>query len=151
MLKPPSVCIWQCHPLSYSPSLTLPLISPSLSLCFSPSFRTAHARAKAEVADQSALSASQDGDIARAVARELSPNFHQPGTHISAPCKHTQAYLLTQTLTVSAPVLPLMFTPLPLINPAFVSFSLCLGRMSPFFLFFFQPKESRAAVNLNEV
>ncbi|XP_030631406.1 junctophilin-1b [Chanos chanos] len=41
--------------------------------------RTAHARAKAEAADQSAQSAIQDSDTARAVARELSPNFHQPG------------------------------------------------------------------------
>uniref|UniRef100_A0A673K189 Junctophilin-1-like n=1 Tax=Sinocyclocheilus rhinocerous TaxID=307959 RepID=A0A673K189_9TELE len=41
--------------------------------------RTAHARAKAEAADQAALSASQDSDIARAVARELSPSFYQPG------------------------------------------------------------------------
>ncbi|XP_030625399.1 junctophilin-1a isoform X4 [Chanos chanos] len=41
--------------------------------------RTAHARTKAEAADQAALAASQDSDIARAVARELSPNFHQPG------------------------------------------------------------------------
>ncbi|XP_070775274.1 junctophilin-1-like isoform X1 [Enoplosus armatus] len=41
--------------------------------------RTSHARAKAEAADQAAQSASQDSDIARAVARELSPNFHQPG------------------------------------------------------------------------
>ncbi|XP_078120162.1 junctophilin-1-like [Sander vitreus] len=41
--------------------------------------RTSHARAKAEAADQAAQSASQDSDIARAVARELSPSFHQPG------------------------------------------------------------------------
>ncbi|XP_060940873.1 junctophilin-1-like isoform X1 [Limanda limanda] len=41
--------------------------------------RTSHARAKAETADQAAHSASQDSDIARAVARELSPSFHQPG------------------------------------------------------------------------
>ncbi|XP_062843688.1 junctophilin-1b [Trichomycterus rosablanca] len=41
--------------------------------------RTAHARAKAEASDQAALAACQDADIARAVARELSPNFHQPG------------------------------------------------------------------------
>ncbi|XP_062337495.1 junctophilin-1b isoform X2 [Osmerus eperlanus] len=41
--------------------------------------RTAHARAKGEAADQAAQSASQDSDIARAVARELSPGFHQPG------------------------------------------------------------------------
>lgn len=41
--------------------------------------RTSHARAKADAADQAAQSASQDSDIARAVARELSPNFHQPG------------------------------------------------------------------------
>ncbi|KAB5535415.1 hypothetical protein PHYPO_G00117420 [Pangasianodon hypophthalmus] len=41
--------------------------------------RTAHARAKAEAADQSALAACQDSDVARAVARELSPTFRQPG------------------------------------------------------------------------
>lgn len=41
--------------------------------------RTSHARAKAEAADQAAHSAAQDSDIARAVARELSPSFHQPG------------------------------------------------------------------------
>lgn len=41
--------------------------------------RTAHARAKADAADQAAQLASQDSDIARNVARELSPNFHQPG------------------------------------------------------------------------
>lgn len=41
--------------------------------------RTAHARAKAEAADQASLSASQESDLARAVARDLSPNFHQPG------------------------------------------------------------------------
>ncbi|XP_023650498.2 junctophilin-1 [Paramormyrops kingsleyae] len=43
------------------------------------SSRTSHARAKAEAADQAALSARQDSDIARAVARELSPSFRQPG------------------------------------------------------------------------
>ncbi|XP_071062420.1 junctophilin-1-like [Pseudochaenichthys georgianus] len=41
--------------------------------------RTAHARAKADSADQAAQSAGQDSDIARTVAGELSPNFHQPG------------------------------------------------------------------------
>ncbi|CAF90800.1 unnamed protein product [Tetraodon nigroviridis] len=41
--------------------------------------RTSHARAKAEAADQAAHSANQDSDIGRAVARELSPSFHQPG------------------------------------------------------------------------
>ncbi|XP_061652826.1 junctophilin-1-like isoform X3 [Phyllopteryx taeniolatus] len=41
--------------------------------------RTSHTRAKAEAADQAAQSASQDSDIARAVARELSPSFYQPG------------------------------------------------------------------------
>ncbi|XP_077414999.1 junctophilin-1-like isoform X1 [Vanacampus margaritifer] len=41
--------------------------------------RTSHTRAKAEAADQAAHSASQDADIARTVARELSPSFHQPG------------------------------------------------------------------------
>ncbi|KAM9322664.1 junctophilin-1-like isoform 1-T2 [Pholidichthys leucotaenia] len=41
--------------------------------------RTSHARAKGEAADQAAQSAIQDSDIARAVARDLSPSFHQPG------------------------------------------------------------------------
>ncbi|CAL8311446.1 unnamed protein product [Merluccius merluccius] len=41
--------------------------------------RTAHARTKSEAADQAAISAVQDSEIARSVARELSPNFHQPG------------------------------------------------------------------------
>ncbi|KAF6099606.1 junctophilin 1 [Phyllostomus discolor] len=41
--------------------------------------RTAHARAKADAADQAALAARQESDIARAVARELSPDFYQPG------------------------------------------------------------------------
>ncbi|XP_041824750.1 junctophilin-1a isoform X1 [Melanotaenia boesemani] len=41
--------------------------------------RTAHARTKSEAADQAAISAIHDSEIARAVARELSPNFYQPG------------------------------------------------------------------------
>ncbi|XP_077410801.1 junctophilin-1a [Vanacampus margaritifer] len=41
--------------------------------------RTAHARTKSEAADQAAISALQDAEIARAVARELAPNFYQPG------------------------------------------------------------------------
>lgn len=42
-------------------------------------YRTAHARAKADAADQAGQSARQECDIARAVARELSPTFYQPG------------------------------------------------------------------------
>ncbi|MBN3322335.1 JPH1 protein, partial [Atractosteus spatula] len=41
--------------------------------------RTAHARAKGDAADQAAQAACQESEIARAVARELSPTFHQPG------------------------------------------------------------------------
>ncbi len=41
--------------------------------------RTSHARTKSEAADQAALAACQESDLARAVARELSPSFHQPG------------------------------------------------------------------------
>ena len=47
-----------------------------LCLCF---YRTAHARTKSEAAEQAAISAVHDSEIARAVARELSPNFYQPG------------------------------------------------------------------------
>lgn len=48
---------------------------------FSILYRTAHARAKADAADQAAQAARQECDIARAVARELSPNFYQPGNY----------------------------------------------------------------------
>ncbi|XP_026056820.1 junctophilin-1a [Carassius auratus] len=41
--------------------------------------RTSHARTKSEAADQAALASCQESDLARAVARELSPSFHQPG------------------------------------------------------------------------
>ncbi|KAG5268760.1 hypothetical protein AALO_G00216160 [Alosa alosa] len=41
--------------------------------------RTTHARTKSEAADQAALAALHDSDLARSVARELSPSFHQPG------------------------------------------------------------------------
>ncbi|OCT76900.1 junctophilin-1 [Xenopus laevis] len=41
--------------------------------------RTEHARAKANAADQSSQAARQESDIARAIARELSPSFRQPG------------------------------------------------------------------------
>lgn len=55
---------------------------PWVTLCspaFSHPYRTAHARAKADAADQAAVAARQECDIARAVARELSPDFYQPG------------------------------------------------------------------------
>ncbi|KAJ8336956.1 hypothetical protein SKAU_G00381760 [Synaphobranchus kaupii] len=42
--------------------------------------RTAHARAKGDAADQASKIAGQDSEIARAVARDLSPSFHQPVT-----------------------------------------------------------------------
>lgn len=41
--------------------------------------RTAHARTKSEAAEQAAISAVHESEIARVVARELSPNFYQPG------------------------------------------------------------------------
>lgn len=50
--------------------------------------RTAHARTKSEAADQAAISAVHDSEIARAVARELAPNFYQPGPdYIKQPQK----------------------------------------------------------------
>lgn len=51
--------------------------------------RTSHARTKSESADQAALAACQESDLARAVARELSPSFYQPGT-VQQIHKHTQ-------------------------------------------------------------
>uniref|UniRef100_A0A3P9PE45 Junctophilin n=1 Tax=Poecilia reticulata TaxID=8081 RepID=A0A3P9PE45_POERE len=41
--------------------------------------RTAHARTKSEAAEQASISAVHESEIARTVARELSPNFYQPG------------------------------------------------------------------------
>lgn len=50
--------------------------------------RTAHARTKSEAADHAAISAVHDSETARAVARELSPNFYQPGPdYIKQPIK----------------------------------------------------------------
>ncbi|KAK3540890.1 hypothetical protein QTP86_003969 [Hemibagrus guttatus] len=42
-------------------------------------FRTAHARAKSESADQAALAADQESELARSIATELAPDFQQPG------------------------------------------------------------------------
>ncbi|XP_076839748.1 junctophilin-2 [Brachyhypopomus gauderio] len=41
--------------------------------------RTAHARSKAEAAEQAAQASNNESSIARVVARELSPSFYQPG------------------------------------------------------------------------
>ncbi|XP_032275662.1 junctophilin-2 [Phoca vitulina] len=41
--------------------------------------RTSHAKAKAEAAEQAALAANQESNIARTLARELAPDFYQPG------------------------------------------------------------------------
>ncbi len=69
-----------------------------LQLCLFALPRTSHARAKAEAADQAALSASQDSDIARTVARELSPNFYHPGI---PPSTCTSAFSHAHTHTLS--------------------------------------------------
>lgn len=44
------------------------------SLC-----RTAHAKVKAEGSEQAAQAANNESGIARMMARELSPDFYQPG------------------------------------------------------------------------
>ncbi|XP_061487383.1 junctophilin-2 [Rhineura floridana] len=41
--------------------------------------RTAHAKAKSEGAEQAALAANNESTLARSMARELSPDFYQPG------------------------------------------------------------------------
>ncbi|KAG1960897.1 junctophilin-1 [Pimephales promelas] len=41
--------------------------------------RTTHAKSKGDAAEQSAIAANNESSIARVVARELSPSFHQPG------------------------------------------------------------------------
>ncbi|XP_072489763.1 junctophilin-2 isoform X2 [Notamacropus eugenii] len=42
--------------------------------------RTSHAKAKADGAEQAALAANNESSIARTLARELSPDFYQPGS-----------------------------------------------------------------------
>ncbi|XP_068118406.1 junctophilin-2 [Hyperolius riggenbachi] len=41
--------------------------------------RTTHAKAKADGADQAAVAANNESSISRTIARELSPDFNQPG------------------------------------------------------------------------
>jgi len=41
--------------------------------------RTSHAKAKGEGADQASQASNTESSIARLVAKELSPSFHQPG------------------------------------------------------------------------
>ena len=41
--------------------------------------RTATARAKAEQADVAGMHAREDSDVARIVAKQFAPDFHQPG------------------------------------------------------------------------
>ncbi|KAG6933867.1 junctophilin 2 [Chelydra serpentina] len=41
--------------------------------------RTSHAKAKADGAEQAAQAANNESSVARTMARELSPNFYQPG------------------------------------------------------------------------
>lgn len=50
-----------------------------LRCSFSFVLRTAHARTKSEAAEQAGISAIHESEMARAIARELSPNFYQPG------------------------------------------------------------------------
>lgn len=64
------------------------LLTILMLLFFVYSYRTAHARTKSEAADQAALSAVHESEIARAVARELSPNFYQPGNFLQPGFMH---------------------------------------------------------------
>lgn len=59
--------------------ICLEFIEFNADLCVFSLCRTAHARTKSEAAEQAAISAVHEAEIARAVARELSPNFYQPG------------------------------------------------------------------------
>ena len=45
-------------------------------------FRTQHSIAKAAQAEEAAELARDEGKIARAVAKEMSPEYHQPGLFI---------------------------------------------------------------------
>lgn len=82
--KTGDLCLWMSllQPWWFSPSVSCGGFTSEsqcnwfLCLWFS---RTAHARTKSEAAEQAAISAVHDSEIARAVARELSPNFYQPG------------------------------------------------------------------------
>lgn len=48
--------------------------------------RTATARGKAEQADISAVNAREDSEVARLIAKELAPDFLQPGMYLNKPC-----------------------------------------------------------------
>lgn len=82
--------------------------------------RTAHAKAKAEGSEQAAQAANNESGIARMMARELSPDFYQPGKKDFAislgnlfkcfTCFITpQVALLSTFCTSSAGSLPWMF------------------------------------------
>lgn len=47
--------------------------------------RTAHAKAKSEGAEQAAVAANNESTLARSMARELSPDFYQPGRKWNQP------------------------------------------------------------------
>lgn len=65
------------QPLLHFHHLCLEFNAMSVSVIFF--CRTAHARTKSEAAEQAAISAVHESEVARAVARDLSPNFYQPG------------------------------------------------------------------------
>lgn len=56
-----------------------PLFYVFLGIMISSSSRTATARGKAEQADIAAVNAREDSEVARVIARELAPDFIQPG------------------------------------------------------------------------
>lgn len=54
------------------------------------SLRTTHAKAKADGAEQAAQAGNNESSIARMMARELSPDFYQPGRSAAEPYSKLQ-------------------------------------------------------------
>ena len=54
-------------------------VAKELNIMYVVIHRTSHAKAKGEGADQASQASNTESSIARLVAKELSPSFHQPG------------------------------------------------------------------------
>lgn len=67
--------------------------------------RTAHAKAKAESAEQAAVAANNESALARSMARELSPDFYQPGRKWD-PSKSISCFFVINNETLSTNLFP---------------------------------------------
>uniref|UniRef100_A0A8D0B919 Junctophilin n=1 Tax=Salvator merianae TaxID=96440 RepID=A0A8D0B919_SALMN len=78
--------------------------------------RTAHAKAKSEGAEQAALAANNESALARSMARELSPDFYQPGPEYLKR-KLLQELMENEENVENTEEVPVVAEPPPLIPP----------------------------------